>query len=92
MSAKAKGSRSEHKSRRLLEADGYSVCKAGASLGVWDLIGVRADSVVLVQVKSNRWPGRAEMATLSEFGCPPVCVKLVHRWDDYAKEPKVRVL
>jgi hypothetical protein len=35
MNAKAKGTRTEHRSKALLEAAGYAVTRAGASLGVW---------------------------------------------------------
>jgi Holliday junction resolvase len=45
MNAKAKGNRNEHRSKALLEAAGYAVTRAGASLGVWDLIGISATDV-----------------------------------------------
>jgi hypothetical protein len=61
-------------------------------LGEWDLIAIGPNDVVLIQCKSNRWPGRKEMAALEAFQGPPCCHKLVHRWDDYAREPKVRVI
>lgn len=38
--AKAKGTRNEHRSKALLEAAGYAVCRAATSLGVWDLVGM----------------------------------------------------
>lgn len=87
---KAKGTRNEHKSIRLLEAAGYACMRAGASLGVFDVICVGANDIVMVQCKSNRWAGLAEMETLKEFKCPPNAKKLVHRWDDRARLPKVR--
>jgi Holliday junction resolvase len=40
MNAKAKGSRNERRSIRLLEAAGYACTRAAASLGAWDIIGV----------------------------------------------------
>lgn len=40
MNAKRKGTRNEHRSRVLLEAAGYAVTRAAASLVAWDLIGV----------------------------------------------------
>jgi hypothetical protein len=92
MNAKAKGTRAEHRSMRLLEASGYSVTRAAASLGAWDIIGVSATDVVLCQVKSNAWPGTAEMATLRNFAAPPNCRKLVHRWRDRQGVPDVRTL
>lgn len=90
MSAKAKGTRCEHKTIALLEAAGYRCTRAAASLGEWDVIGVGSTDVVLVQTKSNRWPGSVEMETLRSFPAPPNCRKLVHRWVDYARMPDVR--
>ena len=60
MNAKAKGSRNERRSRALLEAVGYRVTRAAGSLGEWDLIGLSATDVVLVQVKTRDWPGTLE--------------------------------
>jgi Holliday junction resolvase len=37
MNANAKGTRNEHRSMRLLEAAGYAVTRAAASLDAWDL-------------------------------------------------------
>ena len=39
MNTKRKGNRLEHKSRRLLEAVGYRITRAAASLGTLDLVG-----------------------------------------------------
>ena len=89
---KAKGSRNERRSKVILEAAGYAVCRAAASLGVWDLIGVSATDVVLCQVKTRDWPGSAEMETLREFPAPPNARKLVHRWRDRQRAPDVRHL
>lgn len=92
MNAKAKGTRNEHRSRVLLEAAGYAVTRAAASLGVWDLIGIGSTDVVLVQVKTRDWPGSVEMETLSTFRVPPNCRRLVHRWRDRQRAPDVREL
>jgi Holliday junction resolvase len=40
MNTKRKGSRNEHRSRAILEAEGYRVMRAAASLGAFDLIGI----------------------------------------------------
>ena len=90
MNAKAKGSKRELKSQRLLEAAGYSVTKSGASLGLWDLVAISATDFVLVQVKSNRQPPPAEREQLQEFRCPSNCRKLIHIWKDYARQPLVK--
>jgi Holliday junction resolvase len=93
LKTKAKGSRNERKSIRLLEASGYQCTRAAGSLGAWDIIGIGPTDVVLCQVKSNEWPGRLEMETMREFTCPRAGVRrLVHRWRDYARSPDVRVI
>ncbi len=90
--AEAKGSRNERRSRRLLEAAGYRVTRAAASLGAWDLVAVGSTDFVLLQSKSNAWPGTMEMETLRSFPCPPNCRRIVHRWVDRQRLPDVREL
>lgn len=90
MNCKAKGSRNERKTIRLLEAAGYACMKAGASLGVFDVIGISSADMICVQVKSNRWPSSAEMETIQLFPVPPNCRKLVHRWDDRKSLPHTK--
>lgn len=90
MNCKAKGSKNERRSKALLEAQGYKCTKAAASLGAFDIIGIRADSIVLLQVKTRDWPGSAEMETIRAFECPPNCVKTIHRWRKYQSEPDVK--
>ena len=92
MNAKRKGARQEHRSMALLERAGYSVTRAAASLGAWDIIGIGSADVVLVQVKSRDWPSAEEMETLRLFRCPPNCRRLVHRWRDRQRLPDVREL
>ncbi len=90
MNRKAKGTRNEHRSMQILEAAGYTVTRAAASLGAWDVIGIGPTDVVLVQVKTNDWPGSVEMKTLRGFRVPTNCKKLVHRWRDRQRAPDVR--
>ncbi len=92
MNSKAKGNRNEYRTMRLLEAAGYQCCRSAASLGVWDVVGIGSTDVVLVQVKSNDWPGSIEMQTLREFVSPPNVRRLVHRWRDRQRLPDVREL
>ncbi len=89
MNTKRKGSRNEHRSKALLEADGYRITKSGASLGEWDLIGIGPSDFVVVQVKTNRWPGSAEMNAMREFPVPANCHKLIHRWRNRRIVPDV---
>lgn len=90
MNAKRKGSRNEHRTMQLLEASGYACTRAAASLGIFDIIGVGATDIVLVQVKSNAWPGSVEMEQMKLFRAPPNCRKMVHRWIDRKRLPDVK--
>lgn len=90
--SKRKGTRNEHRTMRLLESLGYACTRAAASLGAWDVIGIGPNDTVLVQCKTNAWPGTVEMETLRLFQCPQNCRKLVHRWDDRSRAPRVREL
>ena len=92
MNCKQKGSRAEHRTMRLLESAGYACTRAAASLGAFDVIGVSSTDVLLVQVKSNAWPGSVEMKLLKNFAVPPGCRKLVHRWRDRQRLPDVKEL
>jgi Holliday junction resolvase len=89
MNAKAKGNRTEYKSIRVLEAAGYRVTRAAASLGVFDLVAIGSDDVLLIQCKSNRWPGTEETAAIRSFPAPANARKLVHRWRDRQMAPDV---
>jgi Holliday junction resolvase len=88
--SKRKGTRNEHRTIRLLEAAGYQCIRAGASLGVWDVIAIGPHDIVLVQVKTNRWPGSVEMEAMKLFVAPPNARKVVHRWNDRARLPVLR--
>lgn len=88
--AKRKGSRNEHRTMRLLESLGYVCVCSATSLGPFDVIGIGASDIALVQVKSNRWPDEAELEELRLFRCPTNARKLVHRWRDRARLPDVK--
>ncbi len=92
MNSKAKGNRNERRSMQLLEAAGYACSRSAASLGAFDIIGIGSRDIVLVQVKSNAWPGSVEMQVLRDFVVPPNGRKLVHRWRDRQRLPDVREL
>jgi len=92
MNAKRKGNRQEHRSKRILELAGYAVTRAAGSLGAWDLVGISATDVVLVQCKSNRAPSPAEREALKLFPCPANCKRLIHVWVDRQRWPRVTEL
>ena len=90
--AKAKGTRNEHRSMAILEAAGYRCTRSAASLGEWDIVGIGSTDVVLVQVKSNAWPGAMERRALQDFAVPPNTRRLIHRWRDRQRLPDVQEL
>jgi Holliday junction resolvase len=90
MNCKRKGNRNEHRSIRLLEAAGYACTRAAASLGVFDVVAVGSQDIILLQVKSNEWPRSVEMEQIKLFAAPPNARKLIHRWRDRQAVPDVR--
>ena len=90
MNAASKGSRAERRTVAILEASGYACTRSAASRGCWDVIGVSASDVVLVQVKCNNWPSAAEMESMKEFPAPQNAKKLVHLWRDRQRLPDVK--
>ena len=84
MTAKAKGARSELKVRDHYLSRGWNVVKSGGSLGMWDLIAFHTDwGVHLIQVKTNRGLGKAELLTLQNFHCHPTWKKILAVVKDY---------
>jgi hypothetical protein len=92
MNAKAKGSRNEYRTMRFLEKIGYSCTRAAASLGVFDVIAIGEAGVRCIQVKSNRWPGSAEMEAITLFRVPTGVTREIWRWDDHARYPLVKTV
>ena len=92
INCKAKGTRLEHKTMRVLEAAGYKCCRSAASLGEWDVIGVGPLGVRLVQVKANRRPGSVELEALNSFEAPDNCTREIWVWKDRARAPIIEVL
>jgi Holliday junction resolvase len=92
VNAKRKGSKQEHRSIKLLESMGYACTRAAASLGVFDIVAISPVDVILVQVKSNRWPDSAEMEQMKLFRAPPNCRKMIHRYRDRVRLPDVKEL
>ena len=92
MNRKAKGARSERRARDILKDLGYDlVIKAGGSLGVFDLIGLSCeyDHAILLQIKTNRRPGKFEMDLLRFFQVPKFCRKELWVFKDRVKSPEI---
>lgn len=92
MNTAKKGRHQEHRSIALYEGWGFRCMRSAGSRGAWDFIAVNAEGIVLVQVRSGRWPSPAECAELAAFPVPPNARKVIHRWDLRARAPEVRHL
>ena len=92
----AKGVRGEKKTRKWLEAQGYTVIEARGSHGAVDLVGTHMYTVVFVQVKSGRVPSKSEFAEarsrLRDVPIPKACARWLVHWPDYSREPSVEVV
>lgn len=60
------------------------------SLGQFDVIVIGQTDVLLVQVKSNRNPLRAELVTIRDLDTPAKCRKVIHVWQDRQPMPDIR--
>ena len=61
-----------------------------AGLGVFDIVGISATDIVLLQVKTRDWPCGAEMEALRAFSAPPNARKILHRYRDRVALPDMR--
>ncbi len=90
--AYAKGRRNEWRSMRLMEAAGYRCIRAAGSHTEWDFVGIGANDVVLVQVKTGRLASPAEREAMALFPAPANARKLLHVWMPRQREPRVVVI
>lgn len=92
MKRKAKGTRYELRSRDWLTEQGYQVARLAGSFGPFDLIAFTRREVLLVQVKCGRWPVEKEKLRMQEFPAPANFLKVIHRWAEYERAPRVMEL
>lgn len=93
MNTAHKGRRAEHRARRLLEAAGFSVCRAAGSKGPADLIAWDAVSIRLISVKSGtRYASAIEREALRLLAVPPNATREIWRYPDRCREPLIERL
>ena len=93
MNAKDKGTRNERRARALLESSGYSVVRAGRSLGVFDLVAFGRKGVVFVRVRTNRGLGVTERARLERVdNLPAGASKQIWLFRDLCTDPSIEVI
>lgn len=91
MNTAHKGRRQEHRSIRIYKAQGFECIRAAGSKGAWDFIAISGHTIVLVQVRSGKWPPPAERRRLGAFLAPLNCQRELHRWRPRARTPDVKV-
>jgi Holliday junction resolvase len=90
---KSKGSRAERRAMRILEAAGYVCTKAGASLGLFDVVAIGPVDVRLLQVKSGtaRLSG-LEREAIQALKVAPNVSREYWRFPDRCRVPLIEVL
>jgi len=77
----------------MLEAAGWTVVRAGGSLGPFDLVAFSRAGLRLVQVKMNRGPGQVERARLAAFdNLPHNATRELWLFRDRQRTPQIEVL
>ena len=78
-----KGRAAEYAIMRDLKGLGFACIRAAASHGVYDVAGVRADAVVLVQAKrAAHPPAESEWRGMVDMAVPPDTLKIVLWYPD----------
>lgn len=79
----------EYRTMNLLEAAGYTPHRTAGSHGVWDVIGVGEQTILLIQVKYNCRPTATEWEAMRLYLAPSNALKLVHVYTRGKREPLV---
>jgi len=93
--SRRKGYRFEARARRLLEATGHTVIRAGGSLGVFDLLAwVPGGTLRAVQVKGGQkpWVSEGEREAMALAPLPAGATRELWRWRDYQPRPEIELL
>ena len=93
MNTKKKGSRAERRAIKILETAGYCCTKAGASLGVFDVIALGPSDVRCIQVKSGtKYLSGLEREAMLGLRLPPGVTRECWRFPDRCRTPLIEVL
>lgn len=84
----------EYKTMQIMSDKGFTCSRNSGSHGLWDIVCVRFDTVVLIQVKSTKAKTYREEPSVQEFRDLPVpeCVRK-ELWVFYPRQaPKITIL
>ena len=78
---------------RILEAAGYSCTRAGASLGVFDVLALGPHDIKAIQVKAGtKYCSAVEREQLQLLPVPPNVSKEIWRFPDRCRTPLIERL
>jgi len=83
------GREREYRSMHLLREAGYEPHRAAGSKGVWDIIGIGPQGMVLIQVKYQKRPSAREYHAMVAYAAPPNAEKYVHLYRKGIVKPAV---
>jgi hypothetical protein len=93
VNTKAKGTRAEHRAMRILEAAGYVCTRAGASLGLFDVIAIGPSDVRLLQVKAGtKYLSGEEREQIVALAVPANVSRECWRFPDRCRTPLIERL
>jgi hypothetical protein len=94
VNCKAKGTRLERKTFKMLQSAGYQCIRSAASLGAFDIIAMNPLGIRCIQIKANAWPGPLERESLQAAAKSlPTNARIeCWRWNDRARAPLIRLL
>jgi len=93
MNAAHKGRRAEHRARAILEAAGFTVCRAAGSKGAADLVAWDSTSIRFVSVKcGTKYASAAEREQLEMLPRPSCASVEIWRFPDRCEAPIIERL
>ena len=93
MNTKGKGSRAERRAMQILQDAGYVCTRAGASLGLFDVIAIGPADVRCIQVKSGgEYLSAIEREAIVGLVVPANCSKEAWRFPDRCRAPLIERL
>lgn len=93
MNTKKKGSRGERRAIKILEAAGYLCTKAGASLGMFDVVALGAHDIKAIQVKTGtKYCSATEREAMQLVQLAANVSKEIWRFPDRCRAPLIERL
>lgn len=86
MTAYKRGYYYEDKIRKELEGNGHYVIRSAGSKGLWDIVAISSEFIILIQSKKTGLPTPKERKAMAEFKCPPNCIKQIWRFHGKGKK------